>query len=279
MNSYAYYNGQFGKREEISVPLSDRSIFFGDAIYDAAIGSYDRILWEEEHINRFLCNADRIGIKHSFTKNYLSQLLREIAVRSMLDSYFIYFQMSRSHPTRNHSAIGCNANLLVTVEPMEIRKEYEPLKLITVDDHRYEYCDIKTINLLPSVLSMTQAENQNCDEAVFVKNGIITECSKSNISIIKEGRLITHPKTNRILPGIARAHLLKQCSAIDVQVVEREFDISELLEADEVLISSTTKLCKKANSINGISIAGKNRYVADKLCDKMYDEYINFCKI
>ena len=66
MTSYAYYNGQFGKRDEIKIPLSDRSIFFGDAVYDTAIGCYDRILWEIEHIERLLCNAQRLGIEHKY---------------------------------------------------------------------------------------------------------------------------------------------------------------------------------------------------------------------
>ena len=60
MSSYAYYNGSFDKKENINLPLSDRSIFFGDAVYDAAIGCYDRILWEDEHIERFLSNAEKL---------------------------------------------------------------------------------------------------------------------------------------------------------------------------------------------------------------------------
>jgi D-alanine transaminase len=90
MDSYAYYNGKFGKRDKITIPLSDRSIFFGDAIYDAAIGSFDRILWESEHIERFLNNAEKIGIKHNYTHKHLSDILREIGVKSMIKSYFIY---------------------------------------------------------------------------------------------------------------------------------------------------------------------------------------------
>ena len=90
MISYAYYNGNFGKRNEISIPLSDRSIFFGDAVYDAAIGSYDRILWESEHIDRLLINAKRLGIEHEYTKAFLSELLREIAVKSMIKCFSLF---------------------------------------------------------------------------------------------------------------------------------------------------------------------------------------------
>jgi D-alanine transaminase len=277
MNSYAYYNGKFGRREEISIPLSDRSIFFGDAIYDAAIGSYDRILWEEEHIDRFLANADKIGIKHHFNKKYLSQLLREVGIKSMLKSYFIYFQLSRDLPVRCHSANGCNANLLITIDPIEIKKHSKPLKLMTTDDLRYGYCDIKTVNLLPAVLSATRAEKNGFDEAIFIKDNIVTECTKSNISIINQGRVITHPKNNKILPGIAREHLLITCQRLSVPFEEKEYTVDEMLNAEEILVTSTTKLCQRVSCINRIEVGGKSPDLTDKICNYMFKEYADFC--
>lgn len=279
MNAYAYYNGKFGKREDITIPLSDRSIFFGDAIYDAAIGCYDRILWEEEHIERLLNNAKRLGIEHSYDKHYLSALLREIAVKSTIDTYFLYFQLSRSFPIRRHSAIGCKASLLVTVEPINIEKNPPPLKLITVPDKRHGYCDIKTTNLLPAVLSATDAENADCDEAIFIKDGVVTECTKSNISIIKQGRVVTHPISSRILPGIARAHLLTACHTLDIAFEEAEFTKEDLFTADEILVTSTTKLCKRVSYIDGRAVGGKDSKTAKSLCDLLYSEFEKCCKI
>lgn len=277
MDSYAYYNGKFEKKNNLSIPLSDRSIFFGDAIYDAAIGRYDRILWEDEHIDRFLSNAKRIGIEHHLDKKYLSDLLREVAVKSMIESYFLYFQLSRDLTERCHCADGCGANLLITVDPFEINNDPTPLKLITAEDLRYGYCDIKTVNLLPSVLSMTEAKKHGCDEAVFIRKGIVTECSKSNISILKQGRLITHPKTNRILPGIAREHLLAICKEIGIACEEREFSKEDLFSADEILVSSTTKLCNRVSNINSLPVGSKDKNLAQKIIKSMHKEYANFC--
>ena len=279
MYSYAYYNGSFGKKDDISIPLSDRSIYFGDAIYDAAIGSYDRILWENEHIERFLLNAKRIGISHDFSAEHLSSLLREIAVKSMLDCYFIYFQMSRGLPNRIHSSEGARANLLITVDPIIIDSPSKRLNLITVSDKRFGYCNIKTTNLLPSVIASTKAEKAGCDEAIFVRGKYVTECAKSNISIINQGRVITHPTNNRILPGIARAHLLTICGALNIPCYEQPFTVKEMLSADEILVTSTTKLCKSVETINGHSVGGKNRVLTDNICEMMYYEFRKTCRI
>ena len=279
MDSYAYYNGSFGKYSDITVPLSDRAIYFGDAIYDAAIGSYDRILWEEEHINRFLLNAESVGIDHNFTAKYLSSLLKEIAVKSMMKCYFIYFQISRSLPHRTHSSLGAKANLLITVNPIKIDPPSKKLALITVSDKRFSYCHIKTTNLLPSVIASTKAEKAGCDEAIFVRGKYVTECAKSNISILNDGRLITHPKNNRILPGIAREHLLITCKAIGIPFYERPFTVKEMLFADEILVTSTTKLCKSVNRINGMQVGGKSPETAESICKKMHEEFKNYCHL
>ena len=279
MSSYAYYNGKFGKKEEISIPLSDRSIFFADAIYDAAIGSYDRILWENEHIERFLSNAEKIGIKHTLTHKKLSSLLREIAVKSMIKDYFIYFQMSRGLPSRQHSAKNAKANLLITVDPFELNPCLPPMRLITFKDKRYGYCNIKTINLLPSVLSATKADMQGCDEAIFVKGQYVTECSKSNISILSHGRIYTHPAGNRILAGITREHLKSCCKAIGVQFIEKKFTVKEMFDADEIIVTGTGKLCRRVSYINQSKVGGGDLALFNKIRNYLFDEYYSFCQM
>jgi len=272
MVSYAYYNGNFGKSEDIKIPLSDRAIFFGDAVYDAAIGRYEFIMWENEHIMRLLSNANRIGIQHSYTKSFLSALLREIAVKSCIPEYFIYMQISRNKSRRIHSGVGCGANLLITIEPFEINNSL-PLKLSLYEDKRYRYCDIKTVNLLPSVLASTDAELRGCDEAVFIRDGLVTECAKSNVSILKDGILKTHPTNNRILPGIARRHLLLTCEKMGIPYMEEAFTIEELFAADEILVTSTTKLCRRANMLDGKSVGMHDGENAEKICQFLYREF------
>lgn len=278
MNSYAYYNGDFGKSEDIKIPLSDRSIYFGDAVYDAAIGRYEFIMWEGEHIDRFLANAKRLGIEHSYTKRRLASLFREIAVKSCIPEYFLYFQLSRNKERRIHSGVGCCANLLVTIEPIEISNSLPPLRLSLFEDLRYGYCDIKTVNLLPAVLSSTKAELEGCDEAVFQLDGVVTECAKSNISILKDGILKTHPTTNRILPGIARRHVLLACRRLGIPYCEEAFTVEELFAADEILLSSTTKLCRRANMLCGQQVGMKDGDRAEKICQFLYKEFENLGK-
>lgn len=277
MASYAYYNGSFGKKEDIKIPLSDRSIFFGDAIYDVAIGVYDRILWEDEHIERFLSNAKKLGFVHTYSKRSLSQLLREIAVRSMLKCYMIYFQLSRDNPTRNHSAVGSRTNMLITIEPITIEEYPKPMKLFTTPDLRYRYCRLKTTNLLPSVISATEAEARGCDEAIFTNKAFVTECTKSNILMIKHGSIITPPIASNILPGIVRSHVFKICHRFGIECKEKICTKTDLFSADEILITSTTKMCKTACEIDSIPVGGRNNNLVSLIQKELYKEFVDFC--
>ena len=175
----------------------------------------------------------------------------------MLESFIIYIQLSRSYDSRKHSALGCSANLLITIDPYKPSLYSPPMKLMTYEDKRYGYCDIKATNLLPAVLASTEAEEKGFDEAIFIRDGIVTECSKSNISILKQGRLITHPKSSRILPGITREHLLQICEEMGIPVYEEQFTLKELFTSDEIIVTSSTKLCRAVCEIDGIAVGGR----------------------
>ena len=280
MESYAYYNGVLGGRDEIRLPLSDRSVFFGDAVYDAAIVANGRIIWEDEHIDRLTANAARLEIATDTNQGELKNTLRRVVKKSNIKDAFLYFQISRNSLKRIHSATECKkSNLLITVEKFTLPNPEHPLSLITFPDERYGYCDIKTVNLLPSVLAASQADKKGCDEAVFIRNGIVTECSRSNIFIIKNGVLKTHPRSNRILPGIARQKIIDACEKLSIAVCESEFTLSELFDADEIIVSSTTKLCLGANSVDGIAVGGKNPHLQQKIYSELYKDFVTFGSI
>ena len=134
----------------------------------------------------------------------------------------------------------------------------KPYKLISMEDIRFKLCNIKTLNLIPSVLANQRAVEQGCDEAVLHRGSRITECAHSNISILKDGVLQTAPTDELILPGITRKHLLALAKEHGISVLEKPFSMVELMNADEVIVTSSSALCMKAESIDGIPVGGKD---------------------
>ncbi len=273
--SIAYYNGKISAINEVAIPLTDRSVFFGDGIYDAAIGRNGRIYLEDEHIDRFIGNARLLGIPLHHSRDELCDLLRKLVVESGEDCFFIYFQLTRYGGVRAHACRERErSNLLITVTPTPLPDPKRKLSLVSYPDKRYEYCHIKTLNLLPAVLASSYAEGMGADEAVFYRGSRVTECAHSNISILKSGALITHPTDTHILPGITRGRMIEICKEMGVKVEERPFLRADLRRADAVLITSSSKLCLLASSLDGIPLRVRDGSIAQRICERFFDEFM-----
>lgn len=277
--SIAYYNGQFMPIEKVSIPLTDRAVFFGDGIYDAAMGTQDGIHLFEEHVSRFIGNAGRLALDLPYTRGELSYLLKKSAELSEEPVFFLYFQLTRYGGRRIHFAErDARSNLLITVTPVPAPDPDRVLRLVTYPDRRYEYCDIKTLNLLPSVLASTYAEEHGADEAVLVRDGYVTEGSRSNVHIVKDGTLITHPLCEKILPGVTRALLLEGCRKIGVPYIERPFTEEELFSADEILVTGASKLCLRGVMSNSDEKMPKSGEIGKKLTDFVHFSFVESTK-
>ena len=274
MPSIAYYNGSFLHLSDIKIPLSDRSVFFGDAIYDAAIGRGGRIYLEKAHSERFFSSAALAGIAFSKSESELSEILHTAVALSEYEEYFVYFQLSANGKERKHAReANFGHNLLVTVTPFSIPPTEKQLSLILFPDKRYGYCNIKTTNLLPAVFASNAAMSAGADEAVFVNSSSITECAHSNIFILKDGRLITHPDGEHILSGISRKRLMEISEKLGIKTILRPFSKEELFSCDEALVTSTTKLCLSASRLDGLPIGGRDRKTAHRLISAMRYDY------
>ena len=249
---YAFYDGNFLPLCEVKIGVNDRSFFFGDGVYDAMVGAGDVIYMEEEHLSRFEKSRSQLSLKIPYNKQQIGAILRTLMKKAGDKLSFLYVQASRYGRERKHSPdFSSSAHFFAYAKPMVLPNDKEMLSLVTVEDTRYSLCHIKTINLLPNVLASGYAEERGADEAVFVKDGIVRECSHSNISLLCKGVLLTHPLDCHILPGIMRGALLREAQKSGIPIEEREYTIRDILSAEGVFITSTTRRVALAKSLDG----------------------------
>lgn len=278
MKNLGYYNGKTGLIEEMTVPMTDRAFYFGDGVYDAVMCRNNIPYLLEEHLDRLYKNCNSLDIIPPKTKEELSCLI-EVLVRAVeAEEKFVYFHISRSSGLRNHTYERKEGNLCIMIKPQCTDNVYEKMSVITKKDIRYGLCGIKTLNLLPNVLTAQNAEESGCEEAILVKDGYVTECSHSNVSILKNGTLITAPTDNRILPGVTRAHLIEAARRYGIPVKERRYKEKELFKADEIIVTSSSKLARSVKKINGRDVGGKDSERLVILRDSIYNDYINATK-
>jgi D-alanine transaminase len=160
------------------------------------------------------------------------------------------------------------------LKPGEIADVYKPMRCISLEDTRFLHCNIKTINLIPAVMATQTAVEAGADEAILHRGDIVTECAHSNVSILKNGTIYTHPTNNLILPGIARAHLLREAKKLGLGVVEEPYTITDLMDADEIIITATSALCMRVIELDGKPVGGKDADTVKRLQDALLNDYL-----
>ncbi|MDR1927969.1 MAG: aminotransferase class IV [Oscillospiraceae bacterium] len=276
MELLGYYNGEYGPLEKMTVPMNDRVCYFGDGVYDATYSRNYKIFTLDEHTDRFYNSAGLLGIKLAQSKEALKGILNEMLRKMDGGENFVYWQATRGTGIRNHvfPEDDVRPNLWIVIRPMQVQPLKKKVKLITLEDTRFLHCNIKTLNLLPSVMASEKAKQAGADETIFHRGGRVTECAHSNCHIIKDGVFITAPADHYILPGIARAHLIKACKAQGIPVDETAYTLEDVFSADEVLISSAGSFGLAAQSVDGKPVGGKAPELLAKLHKYLWDEFL-----
>lgn len=275
MKTLGYYNGKFGEIEEMSIPMNDRACYFGDGVYEATMSRNYNIFLIDEHLDRLYNSAGLLKIKIEQTKEEMKAILNEMVSKMDTGDNFIYWQVSRGTAARNHIfPEGVSSNLYITISSKQIPDIYKKIKLITEEDTRFLHCNIKTINLIPSVMASQKAKEAGCTEAVLHRGDRVTECAHSNVHIIQDGIFKTAPTDHLILPGIARAHIIIACKKLGIPVDETPFTLEELMNADEIIVSSSSTLCRGAEEINGKKVGGNAPELLKKIQDEVLREYM-----
>lgn len=240
----AYFEGRFLPKQDVHISPDDRGFLFADGVYDV-MRSYDGHLFKlDDHLRRLERSLQQVRIA-AVDVEHLKEIAEELLERNELKTGdgSVYLQITRGTAPRKHSfpTEPVNPTVYLSASPSPgAPEEYQTgAKVILVPDIRWARCDIKSTALLPNVLANQQAKESGALEALFVRDGTITEGTHTNVCAVFGGELFTSPKSNYILSGITRDVVLGLCR--DLKITTNEFPVFEhqLKDADELFILST----------------------------------------
>ncbi len=243
MPELAYVNGEIMEIHKAMVPIEDRGYQFGDAVYEFVASYNGRMFCLEEHLDRL--ERSMRGLEFPpMDRDLIRSAVLKLFEAAAIPRAGLYIQISRGVAPRNHSfPDAAGHQFVMTIRPVmekapELREK--GATAITTEDLRWGRCDWKTVQLLPNVLAKQKAVAAGVFDAIFVTpEGVVREATSSNVAIVKDGVLVTHPLTPNILPGITRMVVLGLCRELRVPAKERYFKIDELYGADEVFLTGT----------------------------------------
>lgn len=258
MTTTYLYQDRFVPKEELRISPDDRGYYFGDGVYEVFRVYGGRLYEAEAHFERWERSAAALRIALPASSPVLKGRLEELIRINGLIEGTVYMQITRGAAPRSHP-FPADANPVLMACTTEAKRPVNTMKegiaAVTMEDIRWLRCDLKTLNLLANVMAKQHAVDQGAGDVILHRSGTVTECSASNIMIVKDGVIVTHPANNLILHGITRAVVLRLSRGLGLAVKETPFTLDELRNADEVFITGTTVEVTPVKSVDGVPVA------------------------
>ena len=239
-----YLNSRYVEFKNAKIHIEDRGLQFSDSVYEVVSFFNDNLIDFNFHFYRLKYSLRQLNIKYYPKKIVLKKIFNKLIKINKIKSGIVYLQITRGVQSRDHSYLNnLTPNVIIYVQkkPLNIiSNKFKGEKAITYNDLRWKRRDIKSVSLLANVLAKSEASKKNAYEAILIDNGKITEATSSNVWIIKNKTLITHPANTDILKGITRETIKKIIKKNNLKLKEKSFTIKELYNADEVFITSST---------------------------------------
>jgi D-alanine transaminase len=270
----AYFNGEFLARDDVRVSPDDRGFLFSDGVYEVLRAYGGRLFEVERHVDRLAYSLAAMRIR-GVSASDLAPVFEELLQRNDLSAAdaLVYLQVTRGAAPRTHRYPDPPVPPTVYAYAWAFSPDHVAVggeRAIMVPDQRWARCDIKTVQLLPNVLAKQQAVEAGAFDALFVSDeNVVREGTSSNVFIAAGGRLLTHPLTPRILPGITRQVILDLCGKLRIPAEERYFTREELYGADEAFLSGTVTEVLPITRVDG-TVIGDGK--AGPLTARLYDE-------
>ncbi|MEC7515832.1 MAG: D-amino-acid transaminase [Pseudomonadota bacterium] len=260
MSRWAYVNGRYVPHREASVHVEDRGYQFADGVYEVVLVHAGAMIDEIPHLDRLDRSLDELRIDPPMGRMALRAVLREVVRRNRIRTGLVYLQITRGVARRDHAfPTGVKPALVVTAKRLTLPREEtleSGVRVVTIEDIRWQRCDIKSVSLLPNVLGKQHARENGAYEAWQIdQDGNVTEGTSSNSWIVThDDRLLTRPATHEILNGITRQTILKLAAARGLTFEERAFSLDEALAAREAFISSATSFVTPVTQIDDTTL-------------------------
>ncbi len=241
----AYFNGRFLPKEEITLSPDDRAFLFGDGVYEVVRAYGGKLFQLPAHLERLRRSLREVQLSEAIATE-MGQVAPQLLAQNGLTNgdATVYIEVTRGAAPRKHAFPGADTapTVYAAASPFTpvAEKYIKGVKIILVPDIRWARCDIKAVSLLPNVLANQQAHASGAEEAVFVRDGAITEGTHTNFAAVFGGQLVTAPLTHYILDGITRQVVLGLCRNLGIPVREYPILAEDFPETEEMMILGTT---------------------------------------
>jgi D-alanine transaminase len=274
----AYLNGVFLPLDQAKVSVMDRGFLFGDGVYEVIPVYGGKLFRLDHHLRRLQNSLDGVRIGNPLADAEWKAMLAQLIATHQGQDLSVYLQVTRGVAPRRDHAFPTDSRPTVfamcTPDTLVRDIDNEPgVAAITLPDIRWLHCNVKAITLLPNVLLRQQAVETNAAEAILIRNGYAVEGAASNVFIVRDGIVMTPPKSAELLPGVTRDLVLELAQANGIPCCENGIPLGELAMADEIWLTSSTREISPVVRLDDRSVSGGTPGPAWQRMIRLYQDY------
>ena len=260
---FCFSGNQILAADTASIHPLDIALIRGYAIFEFFRIDDFKPFFLEHYLNRFIASAQHTHLPLAYGIEELKSIVYDLIEKNNLEQGGVRLILTGGLSENHFSPTAGSLFIFCEDLQMPAREKYEKgVKLLT-EEYVRPLPAIKTTNYTLPVWLSARWKEQNAEDVLYHFAGIISESSRSNIFMVKNGVLAT-PKSN-ILHGITRKNVM----TIADKVEERDISLTEILNAEEVFMTSTTKRILPINQIDGTLIKdGRPGPVTRQLMEK-----------
>jgi branched-chain amino acid aminotransferase len=243
-------NGVIGTETDRLISPLDHGFVFGASVYETVRTYHGRPFLLDRHIARLRRSAAALAIGVGPTdREFERNVLDTMAAADNPESYIRLVVSAGPGDLDYRVGASPRATTVIIVKPLPLVPDatYEKgIKISLVDvvrNHPQSVSPlIKASSLLNNILAMRQAHSRGGDEAVMLNHkGEVAEGAQTNVFVVREGLVATPALACGILEGITRELTLGLAAELEHEVAETTLFPDQLLTADEVFLTSTTR--------------------------------------
>jgi D-alanine transaminase len=279
----AYFNGKFIPKNEINISPDDRGFLFGDGVYEV-VRWYEGFFFDmESHVMRLKRSLRELRINWDGADLFPSIANDLIKSNALGDKpSMVYLQLTRGVARRTHFFPSPEVSPTVYAYAWgfvpDSKSKDSGIKVMLKEDIRWSRCDIKSVALLANTMSFQEAHENGMKECIFVRNGLITEGSHSNIFFVIDGTLFTHPESNQILSGITRKNILRIAQEAGIKIREEPVLENRIRFIQEAFISNTSAEVTPVIDLGGNALGEGVPGPVTRLISEKFDTAIKVLK-
>ena len=280
--SLCYLNGDYQRLCDAKVSVMDRGFIFGDGVYEVLPAYAGRIFRFDEHMARLDRSLSELRMPNPLRREQWLEVARRLIESFVQGSgslnQLIYIQVTRGVAPRDHAMpTGLEPTVFVMASEMKLatpQQREQGVTCVSADDFRWEKAHIKSTSLLGAVFSRQISADAGAVETVMFRDGYLSEAAASNVWAVKDGVVMGPPKDHLVLEGIRYGLIESICREEGIPFELRRISRDEVLQADELMLSSATKEVLPITMLDGEPVGhGATRGQPGPIYQRLYAGY------